>query len=195
MKIRPKDYRVAEDRKIRLRDWPTNVRPLYGSEEEVRSLLEEHVKRLRSLQDRLYAANRYALLVVFQGMDASGKDAAIKHVMSGVNPQSCVVHSFKAPNEEELEHDFLWRAVVRLPERRKIGIFNRSYYEEVLVVRVHPDLLLNEGFSAKDRDRKSLWEDRYRSIRQFEHHLHRNGTRVLKFFLHVSREEQGRRLL
>jgi PPK2 family polyphosphate:nucleotide phosphotransferase len=149
---------------------------------------------LKVQQNLLYATNRYSLLLIFQGMDAAGKDGAIKHVMSGVNPQGCEVFSFKQPSAEELEHDFLWRTTVRLPERGHIGIFNRSYYEEVLVVRVHPEILHNEGL-PDELIEPAIWQERYRSIVEMEKHLHRNGTRIIKFFLHLSKEEQRKRLL
>ena len=142
-----------------------------------------------------YASNRYALLLIFQGMDGAGKDGAIRHVMSGVNPQGCEVFSFKQPSAEELEHDFLWRTTCRLTERVRIGIFNRSYFEEVLVVRVHPEILLAQGLSEELRDEKTIWKERYRSIVDLEEHLHRNGTRIIKFFLHLSKEEQRKRFL
>jgi PPK2 family polyphosphate:nucleotide phosphotransferase len=150
---------------------------------------------LSSLQQLHYASNRYALLLIFQGMDAGGKDGAIRHVMSGVNPQGCQVFSFKQPTAEELEHDFLWRTTRCLPERGRIGIFNRSYYEEVLVVRVHPEFLRTQGLSDELRDEKTIWEHRYRSIADLETHLHRNGTRIVKFFLHLSQKEQTKRFL
>jgi PPK2 family polyphosphate:nucleotide phosphotransferase len=150
---------------------------------------------LSSLQQLHAASNRYALLLIFQGMDSAGKDGAIRHVMSGVNPEGCEVFSFKQPSAEELEHDFLWRTTCRLPERGRIGIFNRSYYEEVLVVRVHPEILRNQGLSEELRDEKTIWEERYRSIVDLERHLHRNGTRIVKIFLHLSKEEQRKRFL
>jgi PPK2 family polyphosphate:nucleotide phosphotransferase len=153
------------------------------------------VKELSALQHLHYASNRHALLLIFQGTDAAGKDGAIRHVMSGINPQGCEVFSFKQPSAEELEHDFLWRSTCRLPERGRIGIFNRSYYEEVLVVRVHPGQLRNEGLAKQLRDDKSKWEDRYRSIVDFERHLDRNGTRIVKVFLHISKDEQRKRFL
>jgi len=142
-----------------------------------------------------YASNRYAVLLIFQGMDAAGKDGAISHVMSGVNPQGCRVSSFKQPSAEELEHDFLWRTTRELPDRGKIGIFNRSYYEEVLVVKVHPEMLRAEGLAEELRDKKSIWNERYQSITNFERHLYRNGTRTVKIFLHLSNEEQRKRFL
>ena len=150
---------------------------------------------MSSLQQLLYASNRYALLLIFQGMDAAGKDGAIRHVMSGVNPQGCQVFSFKQPSPDELEHDFLWRTTYRLPERGQIGIFNRSYYEEVLVVRVHPEILGGEGLAKTLKDEKHFWRQRYRSIVDLEEHLYRNGTRILKFFLHLSKDEQRKRFL
>ena len=169
--------------------------PSVESKEQYAKLLDEHVAKLSSMQQLLYAANSHALLIIFQAMDAAGKDGAIKHVMSGVNPQGCQVFSFKAPSETELAHDFLWRTTCDLPERGRIGIFNRSYYEEVLVVRVHRDILRGEGLSdAPDHDRK-LWHDRYRSIADLERHLYVNGTRIIKFFLHLSKEEQRKRFL
>jgi PPK2 family polyphosphate:nucleotide phosphotransferase len=195
MPIRPRDYRVDEDAKVRLKRWPTRVEPYYRSQEEYEKLLAEHIEALRELQDKHYAFNRYALLVIFQGMDAAGKDGAIKHVMSGLNPQGCQVVSFKHPSAAELEHDFLWRAVLELPERGRIGIFNRSYYEEVLIVRVHPEILAKEDLPEALVADDGIWEDRYRSIRQFERHLHRNGTSIVKFFLHLSKEEQRQRFL
>jgi PPK2 family polyphosphate:nucleotide phosphotransferase len=164
-------------------------------EEEYRSLLADHIEKLSERQTLLYASNKYALLVIFQALDAAGKDSAIKHVMSGVNPQGCQVFSFKHPGAEELAHDFLWNAARRLPERGKIGIFNRSYYEEVLIVRVHPEILRGEGLPHELQDKETIWRDRYRSIVNFEEHLHRNGTRIVKFFLHLSWEEQRKRFL
>jgi len=164
------------------------VSPYCGSKEEYKDVLETHAGKLSSLQQLHYASNRHALLLIFQGMDAAGKDGAIRHVMSGVNPQGCQVSSFKQPSAEEQEHDFLWRAVKRLPERGRIGIFNRSYYEDVLIVRVHPEML--DGTKQPD-----IWRHRYRSIIDFEKHLHRNGTQIVKIFLHLSQEEQRKRFL
>jgi PPK2 family polyphosphate:nucleotide phosphotransferase len=195
VKIDTDDFLVQPGRRVKLRDWPTETEPIYESKDQYRELLDEHVEKLSSLQRLLYASGRYALLLVLQGMDAAGKDGVIAHVMSGVNPQGCRVHSFKQPSAEELEHDFLWRAALHLPERGKIGIFNRSHYEEVLVVRVHADLLDREGLPDKLRDGKKVWEDRYRSIVDFERHLHVNGTRTVKVFLHLSKGEQRRRFL
>jgi PPK2 family polyphosphate:nucleotide phosphotransferase len=194
MKSVPDDFHVAPSAHVNLHKWPTRIRPFYKSKEHYQELLGRHIEDLRSLQNVLYASNSYALLVIFQAMDAAGKDGMIKHVMSGVNPQGCQVYSFQQPSTEELKHDFLWRCVRVLPERGRIGIFNRSYYEEVLIVRLHPEILRSEGVPDGGRD-DDTWEKRYESITDFERHLHRNGTRVLKFFLHVSKEEQRKRLL
>ena len=195
MKIDPDDFRVRPDENVKLKKWPTRVKPYYASEEQYRKRLAEHVERLSSLQSLLYASNRHALLLIFQAMDAAGKDGVIKHVMSGVNPQGCQVFSFKHPSAEELQHDFLWRTTRFLPERGRIGIFNRSYYEEVLIVRVHPEILRAEKLPDDLLDPDSIWKQRFRSIAGLEDHLHRNGTRILKFFLHLSKEEQRKRFL
>ena len=195
MKIDPDEFRVRPDEKVKLKKWPTRVKPYYASEEQYRERLAEQVERLSSLQSLLYAVDRHALLIIFQAMDAAGKDGVIKHVMSGVNPQGCQVTSFKHPSAEELDHDFLWRTTRFLPERGRIGIFNRSYYEEVLIVRVHPEILRAEKLPGDLLDPDSIWKERYRSITGLEDHLYRNGTRILKFFLHLSKEEQRRRLL
>jgi PPK2 family polyphosphate:nucleotide phosphotransferase len=195
MKIKSKDFRVRPGTKVKLNQWPTTVKPFYKSKKRYEKLLEEHVEQLSALQQLHYASHRYALLLIFQGMDASGKDGAIRHVMSGVNPQGCEVFSFKQPTADELEHDFLWRTNRHLPERGRIGIFNRSYYEEVLVVRVHPEILRSQGLPEELRDEKNIWKERYESITDLERHLHRNGTKVIKFFLHLSKNEQRRRFL
>jgi PPK2 family polyphosphate:nucleotide phosphotransferase len=195
MKIDSKDFRVRPGEKVKLNKWPTRVKPFCKSKKEYQQLLEEHVAELSALQRLHYASNRYALLLIFQGMDAAGKDGAIRHVMSGINPAGCRVSSFKQPSVEELQHDFLWRTTFRLPERGQIGIFNRSYYEEVLVVRVHPEILRSQGLSEELRDEKVIWEERYQSIADLERHLYRNGTRTVKVFLHLSREEQRKRFL
>jgi PPK2 family polyphosphate:nucleotide phosphotransferase len=171
------------------------VEPVYKSKERYRELLGDHVAQLSLLQELLYASSRYAILLIFQAMDAAGKDGAIKHVMSGVNPQGCQVFSFKHPSATELQHDFLWRTTRDLPERGRIGIFNRSYYEEVLIARVHPEILRSEGVPEAPRAHKAVWHDRYRSIANLERHLYRNGTRIIKFFLHLSKEEQRKRFL
>src|SRR5665811_1359846 len=195
MKISSKDFRVREGHEVKLRKWPTTVAPVYKSKEHYQKLLGEHVAQLSTQQELLYASNRYAVLLIFQAMDAAGKDGAIKHVMSGVNPQGCQVFSFKHPSAEELEHDFLWRTTRDLPERGRIGIFNRSYYEEVLIVRVHPEILRSEGIPDAPHADKAVWHNRYRSIVDMERHLYGNGTRIIKFFLHLSKEEQRRRFL
>lgn len=195
MTIDSKSYRVPPGKKLNLNEWPTAAPPLTKSKKHYQKLLEEHVSALSALQQLHYASNRHALLIIFQGMDGAGKDGAIRHVMSGVNPQGCEVFSFKQPSAEELEHDFLWRTACRLPQRGRIGIFNRSYYEEVLVVRVHPEELRYEGLSKQLLDDKSKWVDRYHSIVEFEKHLDRNSTRVVKLFLHISKDEQRKRFL
>ena len=195
MKINSKDFRVRPGKKFELKEWPTKVEPFFKSKKRYQKLLEEHVEQLYTLQHLHYASHHYALLLIFQGMDAGGKDGAIRHVMSGVNPEGCEVFSFKQPSAEELEHDFLWRTTCRLPERGRIGIFNRSYYEEVLVVRVHPEILRSQGLAEELRDEKNIWEERYRSIIDLESHLYRNGTRTIKIFLHLSKDEQRKRFL
>ena len=195
MKINSRDFQVRPGAKVKLKEWPTRVKPFYKSKKRYQKLLEKHVEALSALQHLHYASNRQALLLIFQGMDAGGKDGTIRHVMSGVNPQGCEVFGFKQPSAEELEHDFLWRTTRHLPERGRIGIFNRSYYEEVLIVRVHPEILLSQGLSENLRDEKTFWKERYRSIVDLENHLHRNGTRIIKFFLHLSKAEQRKRFL
>ena len=195
MKIRSKDFRVSESGEVDLAKWPTKVDPVYKTKDQYKSLLEEHVAKLADLQQLHWASNRHAVLLILQATDAAGKDGAIRHVMSGVNPQGCRVYSFKQPSEAELEHDFLWRSTRDLPERGRIAIFNRSYYEEVLVVRVHKDILEREAIPDPPRHDKKMWRERYRSINDFERHLDVNGTRVVKIFLHVSKEEQRRRFL
>ena len=195
MKINSKDFQVQEGDKVTLKEWPTLVKPVYQSKEQYQELLGEQVAELSELQQLLYASNRYAVLLVFQAMDAAGKDGAIKHVMSGINPQGCQVFSFKHPSAAELDHDFLWRTSQCLPERGRIGIFNRSYYEEVLIVRVHPEILRSQGLPDGLLKEKTIWNERYRSIVDMENHLHRNGTRIIKFFLHLSEEEQRKRFL
>ena len=195
MKINSKNFRVRPGAKLKLTEWPTKIKPFCKSKKRYKKLLEKHVEQLSSLQQLHYASHRYALLLIFQGMDAGGKDGAIRHVMSGVNPQGCEVFSFKQPTADELEHDFLWRTNRHLPERGRIGIFNRSYYEEVLVVRVHPEILRSQGLPEELRDEKTIWKERYRSIVDLENHLHRNGTKVIKFFLHLSKAEQRKRFI
>ena len=195
MKINSKDCRVQSGKTVELAEWPTTVKPVYQSKEEYQELLEKHVEELSSLQQLHYASNHYALLLISQGMDGAGKDGAARHVISGVNPEGCEVFSFKQPSAEELEHDFLWRTTCHLPERGRIGIFNRSYYEEVLVVRVHPEILRSQGLPEELCDEKTVWDERYRSIVDMEKHLYRNGTRIVKIFLHLSEEEQRKRFL
>jgi PPK2 family polyphosphate:nucleotide phosphotransferase len=195
MAIHTRDFDVKKGGKVHLDDWPTLVDPVYGSKKQYHKLLQEHVEGLNDQQQLLYAADKYAVLLIFQAMDAAGKDGAIKHVMSGVNPQGCQVFSFKHPSAEELQHDFLWRTTRNLPERGRIGIFNRSYYEEVLIARVHPEILLGEGVPDKHDGNGSIWSERYRSIVNLEQHLHANGTRIVKIFLHLSKEEQRKRFL
>ncbi len=188
-----KAFRVQPGDKVNLGSRPTIVEPLFKSKKQYRQMLGSHVEELSAMQRLHYASDRSALLLIFQGMDAAGKDGAIRHVMSGVNPQGCEVFSFKQPSAEELKHDFLWRSNRRLPERGRIGIFNRSYYEEVLIVRVHPEILLRQRLPEALPDAKTIWLDRYRSIVELEAHLDRNGTKVIKFFLHLSKDEQARR--
>jgi PPK2 family polyphosphate:nucleotide phosphotransferase len=195
MKIDPNDFRVQEGNEVNLGKWPTKVKPVYKSKQQYRKLLREHVEQLSALQQLLYASNSYAILLIFQAMDAAGKDGSIKHVMSGINPQGCQVFSFKHPSAAELQHDFLWRTTRDLPERGRIGIFNRSYYEEVLITRVHPEILRSEGLPDALLGEKTVWRDRYRSISNLESHLFGNGTRVIKIFLHISKEEQRKRFL
>ncbi|HTA76325.1 MAG TPA: ADP-polyphosphate phosphotransferase [bacterium] len=191
MKIDSKDYQVKEGKEVDLKKWSTRGKSFYESKEAYQKVLADHVEKLSEIQSLLYADNQYSVLLIFQAMDAAGKDGAIKHVMSGINPQGCQVFSFKHPSDQELQHDFLWRTTRDLPERGKIGIFNRSYYEEVLIAKVHPDILKAERVITE----KDIWEDRYQSIVHLENHLHRNGTRIIKFFLHLSKEEQRKRFL
>jgi PPK2 family polyphosphate:nucleotide phosphotransferase len=195
MKIKADRFKVPHGKKVRLGRWATDIEPLYKSEKQYKERLEDDACELNALQQRLYASSTYAVLLIFQAMDAAGKDGAISHVMRGVNPEGCDVHSFKAPSAEESAHDFLWRTTCRLPSRGQIGIFNRSYYEEVLVVKVHPEILKSQGLPKALAADKAIWEGRFRSIVEFERHLHRNGTRVVKFYLHLSKAEQRRRFL
>lgn len=195
MKIQTKDFYVPSSGKFNLEEHPTVVKPYYKSKDSYQKLLQENVKELSTLQQLHYASNSNALLLIFQGMDSAGKDGIIRHVMSGINPQGCAVFSFKQPSVEELQHDFLWRTTCHLPERGRIGIFNRSYYEEVIVVRVHPEILRLQGLPKDLYNDKKFWEKRYRSIVDFEEHLHNNNTHIIKFFLHLSKEEQRNRLL
>ncbi len=195
LKIKSSDFRVRSGQHVRLHRWPTSIDPVYRSKEHYEELLASNVEQLSSLQQVFYASERYALLLIFQAMDAAGKDGVIRHVMSGVNPQGCQVYSFKHPSATEVRHDFLWRTTRELPERGRIGIFNRSYYEEVLIVRVHPEILEAEGLPGHSVREPRVWERRYRSIIDLEQHLHGNGTRILKFYLHLSKDEQRKRFL
>ena len=198
MKINSEDFLVKEGDSVDLSKWSSHIEPPYKSNKKYKKLLEDHVLQLSELQQLHYARGKHAILLIFQAMDAAGKDGAIKHVMSGINPQGCQVFSFKSPSALELKHDFLCRTTRSLPERGRIGIFNRSYYEEVLVVRVHPDMLINEAISDGSISSKNfakLWHERYCSINDMEKHLYANGTRIVKFFLHLSKEEQRKRFL
>jgi PPK2 family polyphosphate:nucleotide phosphotransferase len=194
-KIDSKDFRVRPGEKVELDECPSVVKPYCKSKKQYQKLLEKHISALSCLQSLHYASGHYAVLLIFQGMDAAGKDGAIRHVMSGVNPQGCEVFSFKQPSSEELKHDFLWRTTCRLPERGRIGIFNRSYYEEVLITRVHPEILRGQGLPDALLDEKTIWKERYRSLVDLEEHLYRNGTRIVKVFLHLSKDEQRKRFL
>ena len=191
-----KPYRITNGKKFRLKDFdPADTGELKSADKpRAKEALQNGIEALAELQDVLYAQDRWSLLLIFQAMDAAGKDGTIKHVMSGVNPQGCQVSSFKGPTSEDLDHDYLWRCVKQLPERGRIGIFNRSYYEETLVVRVHPEFLAGQKLPAECVT-KSIWEERFQDIRAFERYLHRNGTVVVKFFLHVSKKEQQKRFL
>ena len=194
MNTNSNNFQVIIGETVKLNKWPTRIKASYKSKEQYQEILSEHIRKLSAQQSLLYASNQYSLLLIFQGMDTAGKDGVIKHVMSGINPQGCEVFSFKPPSADELEHDFLWRTTGKLPERGHIGIFNRSYYEEVLIVRVHPEILHSQGLPDELMD-ADIWEGRYRSIVDLENHLYRNGTRIIKFFLHLSKDEQRKRLL
>jgi PPK2 family polyphosphate:nucleotide phosphotransferase len=193
MKIDIDNFRVPQRKPLHLQKWPTKIKRVYKSIDQYEEMLRAGVRQLDEQQQLLYASNQHAVLLIFQAMDAAGKDGVIRHVMSGVNPQGCQVFSYKHPSAGELAHDFLWRCARDLPERGKIGIFNRSYYEEVLIARVHPEILCAEN--VPDGSGKNIWDERYRSIVGLERHLHVNGTRVIKFFLHLSKEEQRKRFL
>ena len=195
MKIPIKSFRAKEGKPVDLKKCPTRVKPFHRSKRDYEKLHSAHLAKLSALQDVLYAENQHALLLIFQAMDAAGKDGAIKHVMSGINPQGCQVFSFKHPSAEELDHDFLWRSTRCLPERGRIGIFNRSYYEEVLIVRVHPEILAAQNLPKGSIDDAKFWKHRYHSINELEKHLQRSGTQVVKFFLHLSKAEQRKRFL
>jgi PPK2 family polyphosphate:nucleotide phosphotransferase len=188
-------FRIDKPDEFRLRDIdPADCCGLSIEKDEAKEMLADSVKRMSKLQEKLYAQDRWAVLLIFQAMDAAGKDGAIKHVMSGINPQGCQVFSFKAPTSHELDHDFMWRTTIALPERGRIGVFNRSYYEEVLVVRAHPEILERQKL-PENLVGKEIWKERFEDIRAFERYLARNGTLILKFMLHVSKEEQARRFL
>ncbi|HTJ00030.1 MAG TPA: ADP-polyphosphate phosphotransferase [Dongiaceae bacterium] len=195
MKIHSKPFRVRPGSKVKLKHYPTRVKPFYHAKSDYENLLVHHIEKMGARQSLLYAHNRYALLLIFQAMDAAGKDGAMKHVMSGLNPQGCQVYSFKQPSTEELDHDFLWRTTRCLPERGRIGIFNRSYYEEVLIARVHPEVLAGQHLPEAAGSDGDFWKHRYQSINDLEKHLYRNGTHVVKFFLHLSKAEQRQRFL
>ncbi len=195
MPIDSKNFRVKQGSSVKLAQWPTVVPPVYASTKDYDDILAGHVQRLNTIQELLYASDKYAVLLIFQAMDAAGKDGMIKHVMSGINPQGCQVFSFKHPSAEELQHDFLWRTSRNLPERGNFGIFNRSYYEEVLIARVHPAILKGENIPDLPADPQKIWKERFRSINGKERHLLRNGTRAIKFFLHLSKDEQKKRFL
>lgn len=193
MTIESSTLRIKIGGKVDLAHRPTAVQPVYSSHKDYKKQLKKHVAKLSALQRLHYASDHWSLLLIFQGMDAAGKDGAIRHVMSGVNPQGCQVFSFKQPTDQELDHDFLWRTTRCLPERGRIGIFNRSYYEDVLVARVHPEILHGHGLPEELIDEKNIWDQRYRSINDLEKHLHRNGTKIVKIFLHLSKDEQAKR--
>jgi Polyphosphate:AMP phosphotransferase (EC 2.7.4.-) len=195
MKIKSEDFLVKEGDKVDLSKWSSYIEPPYKSNKKYKKFLEDHVSQLSEMQQLHYARGKHAILLIFQAMDAAGKDGAIKHVMSGINPQGCQVFSFKSPSASELQHDFLWRTTRNLPERGRIGIFNRSYYEEVLIVRVHPDMLINEAIFDSPKNHAKIWHERYRSINDMENHLYTNGTHIIKFFLYLSKEEQRKRFL
>ncbi len=195
MKIKLSEFRVSQGSSVKLKKWATEVKPVYKSKEDYEKMLGRYTEKLSELQSMLYAHDRYSLLVIFQAMDAAGKDGAIKHVMSGINPHGCQVYSFTQPSNKELEHDFLWRTTKCLPERGRIGVFNRSYYEEVLIVNVHPEVLQKQKLPEEILNDKKLWQKRYQSITDLENHLSNNGTRVVKFFLHLSQDEQRKRFL
>jgi PPK2 family polyphosphate:nucleotide phosphotransferase len=193
MKFLAKDYLIPFGKPLDLSSRPTEVTPYYTSKNHYQEILDKHIRELGIQQDLLYASAEYSLLLIIQGMDAAGKDGLIKHIMSGVNPQGCEVHSFKQPSTEELAHDFLWRTTKQLPGRGRIGIFNRSYYEDVLVVKVHPNFLASSGLPQQLLNEKTLWKKRYQSIVSMEDHLVNNGTRIVKIFLHLSKDEQKKR--
>ena len=195
MEIQIKTFRVKKNDKVNLDRWPTLIKPFYASKTKYHAFLAEQIKELSALQQLHYAFDRYSLLLIFQAMDAAGKDSVIKHVMSGINPQGCQVFSFKHPSATDLDHDFLWRTNQCLPERGRIGIFNRSYYEEVLIVRVHPEILQAQRLPNDALSSETIWKQRFNSIVDMEKHLNHNGTCIIKFFLHLSKEEQKKRFI
>ena len=195
MKIKAERFRVPADHQVKLAKYRTHINPDHDDKKDYKKQLKKQIKELSHLQKLHYASDRYSILLIFQAMDSAGKDSAIRHVMSGINPQGCQVFSFKHPNATDLDHDFLWRTNQCLPERGRIGIFNRSYYEEVLIVRVHPEILSAQKLPEDALDASTIWDDRYRSIKALEAHLHRSGTRIIKFFLHLSPEAQKKRFL
>jgi len=188
-------FRISDSAAFDLASHDTAFTDGYTDIEAARKVMKKNIRKLKSLQSVLYADDKYSVLIIFQAMDAAGKDGAIKHVMSGLNPQGTQVYSFKKPSQEETDHDYLWRCSKALPERGRIGIFNRSYYEDVLVVRVHPEILRSRSLPDDLKNDPDIWNKRYRQINGFEQHLHENGTRVIKFFLNVSKDEQKRRFL
>jgi PPK2 family polyphosphate:nucleotide phosphotransferase len=195
MSIKIDEHMIITGDELMLSERPTKIEPLYQSKQDYKKKLKKQVAKLSKQQHLLYASNKYSLLLVFQAMDAAGKDGVIRHVMSGINPQGCQVKSFKHPSANELEHDFLWRTNQALPERGHIGVFNRSYYEEVLIVRVHPEILDAQKIPVETLERDDLWAARFRSINDLERHLHDAGTRIIKIFLHLSKEEQRLRFI
>jgi len=195
MKTNIEEFYAEEGEKIKLNKIPTRVKPFYLDKEDYKKQKEKHLHKFNELQELFYSYNKYALLIIFQGMDAAGKDGAITHVMSGVNPEGCQTFNFKQPSTEELDHDFFWREYKCLPERGRIGLFNRSYYEEVLVTKVHPEILKRQQLPPDLTDKNKIWKNRYRSIVDIERHLYNNGTLIIKFFLHISEEEQKKRFL
>ena len=195
MTINPDIFKIRENEALDLSNCPTRIKPYYSSKSDYRELLEKDTQELIAQQGKPNASGKYSLLLIFQAIDAAGKDGAIKHAMSGINPQACRVQSFKVPTCEELAHDFLWRAACQLPIRGEIGIFNRSYYEDVLIAKVHPEIVTKQNLQNSPDNNPNFWDERYESIRDFEKHLYRKGTRSIKFFLHVSKEEQRKRLL
>jgi PPK2 family polyphosphate:nucleotide phosphotransferase len=194
-KIRIRDFQFSGDSRIPFKQLPTRVEPFYDSKEHYKELLERAINKTTKRQRILYASNSYSVLVILQAMDSAGKDGVIRHVMSGINPQGCQVFSFSHPTATELKHDFLWRTTSCLPERGRIGIFNRSYYEEVLIAKVHPRIIEAQNLPPDTLDPDGIWEQRYESIRGFEEHLHHNGTRIVKVFLNLSKAEQRKRFL